>query len=119
VTADDLATSIERLLNQVGHWEQSRWSAPASSAPASSVAGPSGVRASVVSRAEVVHALVQCLADRTADAECRARRPVPRPGDLVLPDQLRVVSGDLLAAGAPDHVLTLATEDVDTVRHAI
>ena len=74
----DFSTAVDRLLNQVGHWEQPRWSADG--------------------RADRVFALVQRLADRAADAEGRARRPVPRAGDLLLPDQLRVMRDDLLAA---------------------
>ena len=114
MTADDFATSVERLLSQVGHWQQPRWSAPAAGAGPSAAAG-----SPVSSRADVVYALVQRLADRAADAESRARRPVPRPGDLVLPDQLRVMTDDLLAAKASGDVLKLATEDVDAVRPAL
>ena len=115
MTADDFATSVERLLNQVGHWQQPRWSAPAASR-----AGPSAAAGSPMgSRADVVYALVQRLADRAADAESRPRRPVPRTADHVLPDQLRVMSDDLLAAKASADVLRLATEDVDAVRHAL
>lgn len=43
-----------------------------------------------------MHALVQALADLTADAEGRPRRAVPRlPSDLHLPDQLQVIAFDL------------------------
>lgn len=43
-----------------------------------------------------MHALIQALADLTADAEGRPRRPVPRlPSDLHLPDQLQVIALDL------------------------
>jgi hypothetical protein len=46
-----------------------------------------------------MHALVQALADLTADAEGRERRTVPRlPNDLNLPDQLQVIGVDLLEA---------------------
>jgi hypothetical protein len=105
----DFSTAVDRLLNQVGHWEQSRWSAALGGAAAS----PSS------SRADVVHALVQRLADRAADAEGRGRRPVPRAGDLLLPDQLRVMRDDLIAAEPGDDVLKIATEDVDTVRRTL
>ena len=45
-------------------------------------------------------ALVQQLADLAADAEGEPPRAVPRlDNDLALPDQLRVVAADLLAAG--------------------
>ncbi len=92
----DFATAVDRLLHQVGHWEQPRWSAN--------------------SRADAVHALAQRLADLAAAAEGRAPRPVPRDGDLTLPDQVRVMRDDLIAADPGDDVLKLATEDVDTVR---
>jgi hypothetical protein len=99
VTADDFAISVERLVNQIGHWEQSRWSTPG--------------------RADVVHGLLQRLADLAADAEGRPHRPVPRPSDLILPDQLRVLADDLVAARPPGSVLAHAASDVTTVRHAL
>jgi hypothetical protein len=115
VTADDFTTSVDRLLNQVGHWEQSRWSAPASS-----TAGPSAAADSPPpTRADFVYALVQRLADLAADAEGNPRRPVPRPGDLTLPDQLRVMSDDLMAAAPPEDALKLATEDIIAARRAL
>jgi hypothetical protein len=94
----DLATSAERLLTQVRHWEQPRWSKP---------------------RSQRMYALVQLLADLAADAEGRERRAVPRVHDMVLPDQLRVVADDLLAAGAPAGVLAEAAEAVERVRHEL
>jgi hypothetical protein len=95
----DFTTAVDRLLHQVGHWEQPRWSAD--------------------SRSERVFELVQRLADLAADAEGRGRRPVPRAGDLLLPDQLRVMRDDLVAASPGDDVLKLATEDVDALRRAL
>ncbi len=92
----DLATATERLLNQVRHWEQPRWSANA--------------------RADRMHTLIQHLADLTADAEHRPRRPVPREHDLVLPDQLRVVSDDLLLAAPPPEAMSSAVAAVDSLR---
>ena len=92
----DFATAAERLLDQVRHWEQPRWSA--------------------AGRADRVHALVQQLADLAADAEGRPRRPVPREHDLILPDQLRVMADDLLAAEPSAPTLAAATEAVDAVR---
>jgi hypothetical protein len=99
VTAAEFRTSVDRLLAQVGHWEQSRWSRP----PA---------------RAESAYALVQRLADLAADAEGRPHRPVPREHDLLLPDQLRVMADDLLAA-AGDEVLRDAATAVDELRHTL
>jgi hypothetical protein len=98
VTAQDFATSVDRLLRQVRHWGQARWRP---------------------SRADLVYGLVQRLADLGADAEERPRRPVPRVGDLVLPDQLRVIADDLLATAPPDDMVQLAANDVDAVRRAL
>jgi hypothetical protein len=91
----DFATSAERLLNQVRHWELPRWRG---------------------GRGDRVYALVQHLADRTADAEGRPHRPVPRERDVVLPDQLRVMADDLLAAAPSTEQLTAATAEVEAVR---
>jgi hypothetical protein len=85
-----LELAVSRLVDQVAHWTPARWSKPAAS-----VAG---------TRAEAVHALVQRLADAAAGAEGQPRRPVPRlTNDLALPDQLRVVTADLLAAAPSGH----------------
>nr|WP_296072579.1 hypothetical protein [uncultured Actinoplanes sp.] len=91
----EFATSTERLLVQVRHWEQPRWSAQG--------------------RADRVYALVQRLADLAADAEGRPRRPVPREHDMILPDQIRVMADDLLATGRVE-TLAEATAAVDAVR---
>ena len=98
VTAQDFATSVDRLLAQVRHWGPARWRP---------------------SRADLVYALVQRLADLGADAEHRPRRPVPRIGDLVLPDQLRVMADDLLAAAPPDKLIQQATDEVNAARHSL
>jgi hypothetical protein len=99
------ATSVDRLINQVAHWEQGRWwSRPASTGK---------------TRGDLLYALVQRLADLGADAEHRAHREVPRIGDMSLPDQLRVMADDLLAASPPDAVLTAAAADTDAVRHTL
>jgi len=93
--------SVDRLLNQIGHWEPGRWSAPASTGG---------------TRADSVYAVIQRLADLAADAERRPRRTVPRSSDLILPDQLRVMADDLLAGADPD-TLAKATTDIDALRH--
>jgi len=95
----DFASATDRLLNQVRHWEQPRWSAN--------------------DRAARVYALVQLLADLAADAERRPHRPVPREHDMLLPDQLRVMADDLLAASPPAETLAAATTAVDETRHAL
>jgi hypothetical protein len=125
VTADDFAISVERLLNQVGHWEQSRWWAPARAGARSSVPAGSPIAArdlpavSRPTKGDSVHTLVQRLADLAADAEGNPRRPVPRPGDLALPDQLRVMSDDLIAAAPSDEALRLATDDINATRDTL
>ncbi|MGA5301439.1 hypothetical protein ACPCHT_16025 [Nucisporomicrobium flavum] len=103
MSAEELRVAVQRLLSQVGHWETGRWEA----------AGPSGTRA------DHMYGLVQRLADLGAYAEHRTPRPVPREPDMVLPDQLRVMTDDLLAAGAPDDALARAAADVIAVRRAL
>ncbi|HEY7272988.1 MAG TPA: hypothetical protein VH502_09665 [Actinoplanes sp.] len=98
MTERDFTTSVDRLLGHVRHWGQPRWRR---------------------SRADLVYGLVQRLADLGADAEHRDRRPVPRVGDLVLPDQVRVMADDLLAADPPDDLLRQATDEVNAVRHSL
>jgi len=100
VPAESFAQAVDRLLTQVSHWEQPRWSA---GTPA---------------KAELFHGLIQRIADLGADAEKRAHRQVPRLSDLVLRDQFRVVADDLLAAGS-EAQLALAADDVDTVRRTL
>ncbi|SNY28093.1 hypothetical protein [Paractinoplanes atraurantiacus] len=90
----DFATSVDRLLNQVRHWEAPRWRAEG--------------------RGDRVYALVQRLADLAADAEGRPRRVVPRESDLVLPDQLRVIADDV-----PAGALQEALAEVDAVRQSL
>jgi hypothetical protein len=91
----------ERLVGRTATWTPARW--------ASSCPDGEGTRA------DVVYALVQHLADVGADAEDRPRRPVPRlEHDVTLPDQLAVVATDLLAAGTPESL----TEAADAVRRA-
>lgn len=90
-----LRRALERMLNAVSHWGPPRWKG----------------------RAESVHALVQRIADRAVEAEGQPRRLVPRlDSDLALPDQLRVVVADLLAAGASPPALRDSAEDLDGVR---
>jgi hypothetical protein len=76
----DFSTGVDRLHRQIAHWTESRWRG---------------------GRADLVHALVQRLADLAADAEGQPRRPVPALHPMVLPDQLRVMADDLVAADGP------------------
>jgi hypothetical protein len=100
------AISVDRLINQVAHWEQARWwSHPRSG--------------KVKTTGDLLYELVQRLADLDADAEGHPRRPVPRLNDLSLPDQLRVIADDLLSAEPGDNLLKLAADDVDAVRRAV
>jgi hypothetical protein len=80
----ELDLAVERLVRRVSHWTPPRWAASSASGAGS--------------RADVMHALVQQVADLAAAAEGQPRRSVPRlANDLVLPDQLRVVARDLSA----------------------
>ena len=81
-----MAREVRRLVDRIGHWTPPRWAA----------SGASGDE----SRADLVHALAQALADRAADAEGQPRRPVPRPEhDPTLADMVRVLAADVTAAG--------------------
>ncbi|GAA2654897.1 hypothetical protein [Paractinoplanes durhamensis] len=93
----DFAAAVDRLHNQVRHWEQPRWKG----------------------KAERMYGLVQLLADLGAAAEGQPRRPVPREHDMILADQLRVVADDLVAAAPAPEVLAEAAAAVDEVRKHI
>lgn len=103
MAAEELRVAVQRLLSQVGHWEAGRWNAPAGEG----------------TRGDLVHGLVQRLADLGAEAEHRPWREVPREPDMVLPDQLRVMTGDLVAAAPADAILEAAKADVLAVRKAL
>ncbi|WP_422734303.1 hypothetical protein ACN26Y_03330 [Micromonospora sp. WMMD558] len=101
-----LTRAVELLVRQVGHWQQPRWAAVA--------AGGN------VSRADLVHRLVQEIANLAAGAEGASRRTVPRlANDLVLPDQLRVVAADLVAARPSAETLARAVDEVAATRTAL
>lgn len=103
MSAAELDRAVELLVRQAGHWTQPRWSAQAEGGN--------------VARADLVHKLVQEIANRAADAAGEPRRDVPRLGsDLVLPDQLRVVAADLVASGAPEAVLAEAAARIAATR---
>jgi hypothetical protein len=99
VPANDLRLAVDRLIGRVQHWTPSRW------------ARPSAVDGST--RAELIHGLAQRLADAGAQAAGEPSRAVPRlDNDLVLPDQLRVLTADVLAAPAPPDVVDRLAADV-------
>ena len=102
----DFATSIERLLTQIHHWDEARWR----TAPAGATAG---------TRSQLVQHLAQRLADLGAEAENNPRRPVPHLHDLVLRDQIRVLADDIVASGPTGDLLDRATAAVDEVRRKL
>ncbi|MFI5914663.1 hypothetical protein [Dactylosporangium sp. NPDC051541] len=100
---DQLSTAVRKLVGQVSHWTPPRWAA----------SGLSGA-----TRADLMHDLVQWLADRGAEAEGRPPLPVPRlENDLALPDQLQVVAADL-SRYAPPPVRDEAAARVNAIRGA-
>ncbi|MEU8253843.1 hypothetical protein AB0C06_06200 [Micromonospora inaquosa] len=106
MSAAELAKAVQLLVRQIAHWQQPRWAAAAT--------------AGNVSRADLVHRLVQEIANLAADAEGEPRRVVPRlDNDLALPDQLRVVTADLLAADPGAEALTRAAAEVTATRSAL
>ena len=69
-----LARLTELVLNQVSHWSEPRW-------------GPFGDR---------LHDIIQRMAGPD--------HAVPRLGAMALPDQLRVIVGDVLREGDPTRI---------------
>jgi hypothetical protein len=106
MSAAELIRSVDLLARQVGHWEAPRWAAPAATGN--------------VARSDLMHRLVEQVANLAADVEGEPRRRVPRlDNDLALPDQLHVVAADLLAAGAPAAVLASAAAEVTATRRLL
>jgi hypothetical protein len=106
MTADELVRAVDRLVDQIGQWTPSRWAAST----------PSGAG----TRAETVHALAQRLADLEAAATGHTGRPLPRlDNDLVLPDQIRVTTRDLLAADPTPALVAEALDAVSAARRAL
>jgi hypothetical protein len=90
VTCPDFACASPFPGTPTSHWTPARWAQRG--------------------RGDVVHGLVQRIADIGAEVEGRPARPVPRlASDLALPDQLRVVTADLRAADADEQLLAIAT----------
>jgi hypothetical protein len=105
MTTDELAIETRRLVDRVSTWTPPRWAA--------STASGSGTRA------DRFFALIQELADSAADAEGQPRRVVPRLSpDTALPDQLRVIVADLIAAG-DEARLAVAARRVQTTKRAL
>jgi len=106
MSAAELSEVVQLLVRQVGYWEAPRWAATATTGN--------------VARSDLVHRLVQEIANLAAEAEGEPRRSVPRlEHDTTLPDQLRVVAADLLAAGAPAETLARAAAEVAATRRAL
>lgn len=106
MSSAELSRSVDLLVRQVGHWDAPRWGVQAFGADAR--------------RGDLLHGLVQRLADLAAEAEDQPLRRVPRlPNDTALPDQLRVVATDLIAANPPASVAATATAEVTAIRRAL
>lgn len=129
--------AVDRLLGQINHWTSSRFAAAASLPSEGGLgtvsASSHGLRLSgagrhaahggrpedppgLVRNADVLHELVQFLADLAADAEGQPARPVPRLADRALPDQLALLTADLLAGEPPGPVLVAAAEAIERSR---
>lgn len=94
---NELRSTTDLLLNQVGHWTPARWKG----------------------QAEPVYELAQRLADRAADRSGTPRHPVPRVGDHALPDQLRVLVSDFIAADPNPSDLAEAVSQLAAVRQRL
>ncbi|MEV0392742.1 hypothetical protein [Polymorphospora rubra] len=124
MSVEEFGRAVDLLARQVGHWEAPRWRATAGSGGILPNRGPveaaSVDRDAPPARRDLMHALVQRIADRAADAEGEPRRPVPRlSNDLALTDQLKVVAADLVAAGPAPDLLGAAVADVQETRRAL
>lgn len=97
MSAEILVRQAELLVGQVAHWTPARWRG----------------------RSDGVYALVQRLADATAQVENRPGRVVPRLADTVLPDQIRVMIADLVAVAPATEVVERLAEDVRATRAAL
>ncbi|GAA1816344.1 hypothetical protein HC028_10260 [Planosporangium flavigriseum] len=102
----ELSRAVDRLLNHVSHWTPPRWAASAASGAGT--------------RADVMYALLQRLADLAADTEGQPHRVVPRLDNLLgLPDQLRVIVTDLVVANPDEATLATATHLVNETNTSI
>lgn len=106
MTVTEFNRAVDRLLNHVSHWTPPRWAASSASGSGSC--------------ADVMHGLLQRLADLAADAEGQPHRPVPRLDNMLgLPDQLRVIAADLRLANPDEATLAEATELLRTTNTSI
>ena|SRR5437762_11946509 len=113
---DQLVRAVDQLVDHVGHWTQARWTTAAGGAGRPARAG--GADGGHRTRAEVVHALAQRLADLEAEVTGRPRRPVPRlANDLALPDQVRVMTLDIVAVAPGPDILAAAVDAVNEALH--
>ena len=104
---DRPAASLNReaasFVRRLRLWTPARWAAQLP-------AGRYGIEDAALTRADLVHHLVQVLADAAAAAEQIPLRPVPRLDlDLVLPDQLAVTVADVVRADPADAVARALT----------
>jgi hypothetical protein len=135
----DAAALARELLPRVRRWDSASWAVPAvppadppgtGAAEAGLPAGPDPARPGAgggaveagaggaapggagggPTRAEVVAAAVQRLADAGADAEGRPRRTVPLLSDVNLGDQLAVMVEDILRTADPAALRAAAAE---------
>jgi hypothetical protein len=97
VSVDELRRTTDLLLNQVGHWTPARWKG----------------------QIEPVYELAQRLADQAADRTGTPRHPVPRVGDHALPDQLRVIVSDFIAAEPDSDEVSDAVTQLTLVRQRL
>jgi hypothetical protein len=101
-----LLEQADRLRAATLGWGDSRWATPPR-------ALPGRVGATAATRGDVLFHLVQALADLSAAAEHRSGRAVPRlDSDLGLPDQLRVMVHDLVAAAPADDIVAAAMAEL-------
>lgn len=82
---DQMVTEAGVLLRRMSRWTEASWAVPVDGR----------------SRADLAFALVQRLADISADAEHQPHRVVPRLDAAMLPDQLTVMVHDVLRTGSP------------------
>ena len=95
--SEPLVRQAELLVGQVAHWMPDRWRG----------------------RSDGVYALVQRLADACAQTEGRPALTVPRLAETVLPDQIRVMVADLVAASPDADLLDRLTQDIRSTRAAL